>query len=110
MATDRVDGRLADVAQIAQVPLGLLDQAAGNRLAGLEQELGLDDVIARIDVQLVGEPVKRRDLAVGTGVEDRQFTDMDGADAKALRLEVGKGRTGAGRLGACSLRCGGYRT
>ena len=110
MATDRAYGRFADVAQFAQVPFRLLDQAPGDGLASLEQELGLDDMVARIDVQLVREPVERRDLAVGTGVEYRQFADMDGADVKALRLEVGKGRTGAGRLGASSLRCGGYRS
>jgi hypothetical protein len=110
MATDRAYGRFADVAQFAQVPFRLLDQAPGNGLASLEQQLRLDDVVARIDVQLVREPVKRRDLAVGPGVEDRQFTEMDGADAKALRLEFRKCGTVAGRLGASGLRGDGYRS
>jgi hypothetical protein len=55
-------------------------------------------VIARIDVHLVREPVKRRNFAVGTRLEDRQFTDMDRADAIALGLELGQG--GAGSVGS----------
>ena len=63
MAADRPYRRFPDVAQVAQVPLGLLDQALRDRLAVREQELGLDDGVARVDVQLVGEPVKRRQVS-----------------------------------------------
>ena len=53
--------------------------------------------------------IERREFAVGTGVENRQFTDLNGADAITLRLEFCRGGAGRGRLRASRLRRGGYR-
>jgi hypothetical protein len=64
-------------------------------------------MVTRIEMQLVCELVERRDLAIGAGIEDRKFPDLDGANAIALRLEFRQGGAGAGRLRAVGLGCQG---
>ena len=82
---DRLDPRVPQEPQAAQVALGLFDQLAVERLAGLEQQLAPDDVIARADVNPVGDPMGGEQTAAAF-VEDFPADDLDGPDRRRFHL------------------------
>ena len=92
MVADGFDLRAVQVTVAAQQALGLLDHTRAVWLAGFEEQLVADRVLAGLDMELVGRAVQPRALTGDTGIEDVADDDPDLADHRALGLErVGRG-------------------
>ena len=83
---DRLHARVAQEPQAAQVALGLVDQLAVERVAGLEEQLAADDVLAGGDVQAVGDSMGCEQASPAL-VEDFPAGDLDDADRRRRRLQ-----------------------
>ncbi len=99
------DVGVEQVVELAQIALRLADQAPRVPIALLEQQLRAQSRFARLDVQVVGQPVERFVLARIVLVEDVLILEADLADDRATRLELLRARHrglrfgGAHRLG-----------
>ena len=93
---DHLDPRVPQEPQASQVAFRLFDQLAVEWLAGLEEQFPADDVIARADVNAVGDAVECEQAAAAL-VEDLLTDDLDDADDR--RRRVGRLRLRPYRLG-----------
>src|SRR5579864_5778008 len=80
---DRPDGRLVQVAVVAQQPLALAQGLGRVGVAGLEEQLALDHLGPGGAVQAVDEAEDAAALAGPAGIEDVLGDDVDGADLLA---------------------------
>ena len=98
---DWLDLRAVQVTVGAQQALRFIDHARAIRLAGFEEELVANRLLAGLDMELVGRAVQPCTLARDTGIEDVADGDPDLADHRTVGLQLlGRGqggtRTGSG--------------
>src|SRR5207244_12614136 len=85
----RADPGVVEIGIAAQDPLRLIDQAARIALAGFEQELLADDVLAGPLVQVIREPEELHIVLRILEVEHVLVVDHDLPDRGARGLELG---------------------